>query len=210
MKELEKYFDLKKYDYSPEWTSIEFNSEITPRDYFNFAVKDLEAPDVKYAAINAFTNGKRALHCQIDVIVDALGYQAYKNRNTFPAKLDYCAKCGIVTPRILRKMNMIRNQVEHDYHVPTLDEANDFIDIVELFLAATDRLLYRFPDNIVFPGVDENFDDKYKDVFNVKLVKGKGEVVICYDIDDEMVKKKVVAPSLEFFMWVKFINACTN
>jgi len=44
---------------------------------------------------------------------------------------------GVVAPKVLERLNKIRNRIEHDYYCPTIEEANDFIDVVELFPYAT-------------------------------------------------------------------------
>lgn len=210
MKELDKYLDLVKYNYDPEWQIIEFTGDLKPRDYFNYAIKDIESEQGSRPQINAMLNAKRSLHYQIDYLVEAYGYKTFKNRNTFPAKLDYCKKCGIVSPRILTKLNKIRNKVEHDYAVPTGGEVNDFIDVVELFLAATDRLFYRLPDNVVFPGLDEQHDDKFSEIYNVKFIKNSGQVIISRLIDDMEQYETIQTPNEDFFMWVNFLNQCTQ
>ncbi|GIU03227.1 hypothetical protein [Shewanella morhuae] len=210
MKELEKYFDLVKYDYDPEWQIIDVTGDLKPRDYFIFAIKDLEGDLDSRSLINALLNAKRALHYQVDLLVDTYGYKSHTNRNSFPAKLEYCKKCGIVSPRVLNKLNKIRNEVEHDYAVPTETEVNDFIDVVELFLAATDRFFYRLPDNIVFPGLDEQNSDKFSDIYNVKLIKNLGQVILARQVNDNEQYETIKAPDERFFIWISFLNRCTQ
>lgn len=79
---------------------------------------------------------------------NAYGFGASRSRSTFYYRLEFCKSCGIVGPRILRKLNRVRNAVEHEYYVPSQSEVEDFIDVVELFLAATDRYLKNFPKEI--------------------------------------------------------------
>ncbi len=210
MKELDKYIDRVKYNYDPEWQSIEIKGELKPRDYFNYAIKDLENEQDSRSLINALLNAKKALHYQIDLLIDAYGFNSHKNRNSFPVKLDYCKRCGIVSPRILSKLNIVRNAVEHDYTVPKKDEVDDFIDITELFLAATDRFFYRLPDNIVFPGLDEQFQDDFRDIFNVQLIKGLGEIILGRQIGENDHYETIKAPHEDFFLWSTFLNKCTQ
>ncbi|WP_060988419.1 hypothetical protein [Photobacterium leiognathi] len=210
MNELDKYLDLVKYNYDPEWQTIEVDGDLKPRDYLNFAKQDIEEVEGSRSLINAFLNAKRALHYQIDLLIEAYGYKSHKNRNTFPAKQEYCKKCGIVSPGILDKLNKVRNDIEHDYTVPTKSEVDDFIDVVELFLAATDRFFYRLPDNIVFPGLDEDYQDQFNDIYNVKLVQGMGKVIVSRQIGDTEQQETIAAPSEEFFMWCSFLSKCTQ
>jgi hypothetical protein len=68
----------------------------------------------------------------------------------FPHLFNFLTKCGIVAPGILGQINKLRNEVEHEYHTPTLDELATFLDVTELFLAATDAIITRQPSTIEF------------------------------------------------------------
>lgn len=205
MDELIQYLHYNNKDFDPEWTELEIDFEIKPSDYLNYAHQDIEEGDSERAKVNAFSNAKRALHFQIDLLIDAFGI-ASSNRLSFPKKLILCEKIGISTPRILRKINLLRNKVEHDYFVPEKSEVEDAIDVVELFLDSTSRFFSRFPDNIIFPDGNAVVFG-CTNIFNVKLIKGKGEIVLSMQDDDEnYTEKSCFAPSDEFFAWLYFIN----
>ena len=55
-----------------------------------------------------------------------------------------------MSPRILDRINTLRNAVEHDYYTPTIEEVDTFLDVTELFLWATDALIMRQPASIEF------------------------------------------------------------
>lgn len=112
-----------------------FDSEYGPFDYLSFAREDLYAGDEARNIINAVGNAKRALHLQVETICNGYGYKS-KSKD-FPPKLNFLRQIGVIAPKILEKMNKTRNRIEHAYYCPTFDEADDFIDIVELFLYAT-------------------------------------------------------------------------
>ena len=123
---------------------IEIIVNSTPRTYFNFAIEDLHAISER-SLVNSFSNAKRCLHFQIDLLSKALVVQKVKGyRSTFPEKLDFCKKSGLVGTKILYKLNKIRNVMEHEYYIPQQDEVENFIDVVELFLAATGRFIKNF------------------------------------------------------------------
>jgi hypothetical protein len=140
-------------------TSIMPAEEPYPRTYFEFAVADLESEDTKRSCVNALSNAKRALHFQIDLIAQAFGIRevASPKKLSFPQKLQFCINCGVIGPRILRKLNRVRNAMEHEYYIPNKEETEDFVDVVELFLTATDRFIYQFPDYIELSVEDEDF-----------------------------------------------------
>lgn len=119
-----------------------------PATYLNFAKDDLNDAPSQRAWVNSLSNAKRALHFQVDLLSEAFGIKQAKlgKRLSFPEKLKFCVDCGVVGPRILNKINHLRNAVEHDYYIPTKDEAEDFVDVVELFLSATNPLINNFHD----------------------------------------------------------------
>ena len=144
--------DLTSYEglFHSSSSQIDISPEESPypKTYLDFAYADLEERDSERSRVNSVSNAKRALHYQVDLISDAYGYQNLKGNNSFPEKLDFCVRCGIVGPKILRKLNRLRNAVEHDYYIPNRDEAEDYVDIIELFLSATDYFIYKFPGDL--------------------------------------------------------------
>jgi hypothetical protein len=125
---------------------ISFPDGVKPRSYLQFAIDDFGS-DSQRELINSASNAKKALHLQVESISDTLGFKAGK-REKFPQRLEFCNACGVVGSRILIKLNHLRNAIEHDYIVPTKEQAEDFIDVVELFLAATNGLLRAFPTDL--------------------------------------------------------------
>lgn len=125
-----------------------------PKTYLDFAYADLEGQNSERSRVNVVSNAKRALHYQVDLISEAYGFQTLKANNSFPEKLDFCVRCGVVGPKILRKLNRLRNSVEHDYYIPSREEAEDYVDIVELFLSATDHFIYKFPVDLELSSAD--------------------------------------------------------
>jgi hypothetical protein len=91
-----------------------------PKTYWTFAVEDLSDDNGNRSLINAFSNAKRALHFRVITLADALGGRqaGISSRSPFPKIVDFCRKCGIVTPKILQKLNQVRNAMEHEYYIP--------------------------------------------------------------------------------------------
>ncbi len=125
-------------------------SDRSPRMFLNFANADLSDGESVRSRVNALSNAKRALHFQVELIAEALGFakSPFKKRNNFPEKLDFCGKCGVVAPRILGKLNASRNALEHEYYLPSRDESENFVDVTTLFIAATDHLLEVYPRGV--------------------------------------------------------------
>jgi hypothetical protein len=127
---------------------------LTPASYLDFARSDFARAGA-HGWVNALGNAKRALHCQVDALLYALGLFEVAGREgwRFPQKIDVLTEAGIVTPNTLRRLNTARNAVEHEYAVPSgPTELEAYIDTVELFVRATRRLAhfdlieFAFPD----------------------------------------------------------------
>ena len=120
----EQYSDFDTPYKNTEW--VNYESDRTALDYFEFALKDIESGDGERFKINAFSNAKRALHLQVETLANIFGFKNGNNKRNpnFHHYLEYCNKCGVITPRILKKLNKIRNAVEHDYYSPTKDEVD--------------------------------------------------------------------------------------
>jgi hypothetical protein len=112
--------------------------DILPSEYVQFAQKDAEGTDT-HSIVNALSNAKRALECQIDSLMLALGLESIAKRLSVPKKLDLLNNLRVIAPRVLRKVNKHRNEMEHAYTCPDQEVVMDFVDVVSLFVEATKR-----------------------------------------------------------------------
>jgi hypothetical protein len=124
-----KWFMCERDGISTPW-------DIAPNEYLKFAEKDIEGGD-RRGAVNALSNAKRALGCQIDSLMIAFGLREIARNWGLPHKLKSLTDMGIVAPRILSKINRHRNEMEHEYSCPPVEVVNDFVDVVALFIEAT-------------------------------------------------------------------------
>jgi hypothetical protein len=126
-----------------------FDQECPARRYLAFAIADINDGDSDRHLVNAVSNAKRALHLRIECLIDAYGGELLrKELATFPRRLEFCNRCGIVSPTVLRRLNAMRNDVEHDYLIPTREQTLDFVDIIDLFLEASSWLVHKFPEHL--------------------------------------------------------------
>lgn len=116
--------------------------EINPVDFLNFAEQDLKDGKDERNLVNSLSNVKRALDCQIELLIYDCGYskRAKKERWNFPEKLKFLKTQNIVAPRILKKINTLRNLLEHEFKKPGLDKVEDALDVVTLFIHYVQRL----------------------------------------------------------------------
>ncbi len=195
--------------FATSWGRLEYPVTTTPRHYLDFALKDVEEcgePKSERALVNALSNAKRALHLQVETIAKGFGFpkpeRGYPN---FHRYLEYCQKCGVVTPRILKKLNSVRNAVEHEYYIPTESETDDFIDVVELFLAATDKFIYQFPTYLEWlPGRTDNCVQFH--ITSIQLEPNTGCLMLVPDSDNPDDELHLDPSFDEFFIWLKQLS----
>lgn len=157
--------------------------DVYPSSYLEFAKEDLSEGSERRNHVNAVSNAKRAFHFQVEMLCDAFGWQVlYKTKyKGFPERLEFLEKCGILSPNILRKLNKKRNEIEHDYYIPSIEEVEDYLDIVELFLMATKDILDRFPEHIDYELMKDSIYDSSLDLpetITVIIAMSKGEIFI--------------------------------
>lgn len=114
------------------WSVFSNKRELLDTDYLEFATRDLADGQDERRVINAVSNAKRALHLCVDYLVKSLGgYSgACKPTSSFPQKINFCRRCGIASPRIVEKINHLRNKLEHEYYVPNQSEAGGFLTLL--------------------------------------------------------------------------------
>jgi len=126
---------------------IEVPFQIRAMQFFKFAENDLNSK-YEHNLINSLSNIKRAIDCQMDTLLIAFGlYRKSKTEEwSFPRKLEVLNNLGIITPRILGKINQKRNFLEHEYRKPTKEEVEDALDVAALFLAYTKKFIQVWND----------------------------------------------------------------
>ena len=194
MDQVEKFFartDLMCFSSEGSTVLIPFN--VNPEEYIEYARSDFKENQNR-GLINALSNAKRALHCQLDVILYVFGlFEKSRRKNwNFPTKLELINKLIPSAPKLLNKINRKRNLLEHDYIVPDKNEVEDFIDIVELFQQATNRYYQKIvkrieictkadlDDDSTNPGDEHCWInwDPLKKKFEVNYVPKKGKMEI--------------------------------
>ncbi len=131
---------------SGSWDYFECTFQTNPKDFLSFAKKDL-ASDCSHNTVNALSNIKRAIHCQVDTILMAfhLYEKAQKKEWSFPKRIECLNTIGIVSPKVLERINRKRNLLEHEYELPEKDSVEDAHDIAILFMMHTNHYLDNRP-----------------------------------------------------------------
>jgi len=190
---------IKKVDI--DWTNIEislgvppvahlenysFNFEISPRDFLRFAQENLRMKDKK-GLISALSNAKRAIDCQIDLVILFYGFNyskfekvnsypqveslinEYENENGkfsgVPFKLRFITSFGIAPSFLVSKIRELRNKLEHEYKMPTKKEAREAVEVAELFINSTENVITRNFYHSIYFGNNLYIDNSYNRPF---------------------------------------------
>ena len=191
------------------WSYISHKDYLKPNTYLQDAIDDLSSGRERRNLNNAVRNAKSALHMRVDILCRSFCGDEYfqKNLRNFPKKMDFLEGIGIVRPRIIDKINKMRNEIEHEYRDATIEEAEDFIDIVLLFIEATRYLNSRFPCEAEFDGL------AVSDEFYLKKIVcnwESGELIFYYSKQESHRLSNIESYSMKvgdyrYAQWVRFI-----
>lgn len=155
---------------------VDTTFETMPSEFISFAEQDLQA-NFGHKYINALSNAKRALDCQADRLLKLFGYyeEAQDKFWGFPKKIELIQRFDILAPRVLNKINKTRNLMEHQYVKPNASQVEDFLDIVSLFIASTDRYT---SNSIIEVGYLNEENAEFKNYSEIDFTIEKGELKI--------------------------------
>jgi hypothetical protein len=182
---------------------VELPFKILPRDFLTFAEFDL-ASEYDHHLINSLSNTKRAIECQLDCLLYGFGlFERSKNQHwNFPNKVECMNNIGIISPRILQKINKKRNLLEHEYVLPQKEETEDALDVANLFVAYTER----YVSNALLDCEPSN--DTMSVVFRVKLDYKNNRMLFSgsefRDGKSVEISKEVVADSDKYVDYLKW------
>ena len=143
---------------------LNFRYPLTPKFFLNSARDDLKDGSLR-GRINALTNAKRAIDCQTDTFLSAIGYspkglekqlgktvieglRTFANSVGHPLKFLVLESLGIVTPAIVTRVRDIRHLLEHQYKKPSINAVNDAIDIAALYVSACQGAMSAFLEDV--------------------------------------------------------------
>lgn len=117
--------------------------ELLPRDFVEFAERDLRTNSSTHSLVNATSNLKRAVDCQLDFLLCALNLDwLYREKRLgVDRKLGLLKKAGIFRSRSIEKLNTFRNRLEHHYEVPKIEDVEVYFDLVAAFVNVVEATL---------------------------------------------------------------------
>ncbi|MCQ4086990.1 hypothetical protein [Saccharibacillus sp. JS10] len=116
--------------------------DLFARDYLRFAEEGLNDGS-NASLINCVSNLKRAMDCQIDTFFHAINlYKYIHDKNLkFEKKLVFIEDIGLFSSRSLRKLNTIRNKMEHLYEVPKIIEIELYFELVHALVRSLETAI---------------------------------------------------------------------
>lgn len=120
--------------------------DLLPRDFVEFAERDLRVSSSTHSLVNATSNLKRAVDCQLDYLLCVLNLDNVyrKKRLGVDKKLGFLKKSGIFRSRSIEKLNAFRNRLEHHYEIPDIDDAEVYFDLVAAFVTVVEAAIPAF------------------------------------------------------------------
>jgi len=194
-----------QYTWGAMWVRLNPSSY----DYLHFAKQDLQDGKAQRNLVNSISNAKRALHLRLEDLCLGFGSRDLTKLKRFPALLGYVQSCGVIAPNVLNRLNRLRNEVEHDYYVPEIGDIENFVDVTELFLTATDRWRDRQPCGAdYFQEVGTTSDAICIVGLSFDWKDGVARINYCpKDIKSRMATGSIEykSPSAEYFTCVRFL-----
>ena len=157
MKEIRQFFqDLDNIEAEIALiNTVNYPYPTTPYDFLESAERDLNK-ELPESTSNSLANTKRALDSQLDYFFKAYGLAKLSQSWGTGQKIRVVGNLGLVPNRLLHKVNEARNDLEHRFARPSTQTAMNAVDIVGLFIAATDMYLYPIHSSACFYNQNQN------------------------------------------------------
>jgi hypothetical protein len=217
--------DFTKLVLIPSGGSGGFSSDfdVSAKDFLRYAKEDLHSGGDR-ATINALSNAKRAIDCQIDEVFHSLGLDFqnlpkalepfvsfYKFKNDLPYKLKIIQSLNLAPAFIVSKARSIRNKLEHFYKIPSLNEVEESIDIADLFIRCIDGKL-KIPTNEFY--ISDEHNRIKNDYYGIKKgysvdISLRNKTIEIREIQDEKWGEEVsvTKDDSEFYALVRIMNS---
>lgn len=131
-----------------------YSFEISPNEFLEYSKQDYSDKSKK-GLVNALTNAKRAIDCQVDKILSTFGFEInqlpdylnefvkdFRNEDkNLPFKLSILSNLNIAPGNVVSEIRQLRHRVEHEYKSPDKLQTRRAIEIAELFINATENKL---------------------------------------------------------------------
>ena len=136
------------------WLQGDQGFDLSSKDFLRFAKTDQKTSCAR-GYINALTNAKRAIDCQTDQFIRAIGLDynaAFPKSVSEYLKTMGCSKSaarnfqvveslGVDPIGLISKYRTLRNKLEHYYEEPDAKDVSDAVEFAELYVRAVDNAM---------------------------------------------------------------------
>ena len=105
--------------------------DISAEEFLAFAENEITS-GTKEGFVNAISNLKRALDCEIDMFFECINLKRIfdKKNLKFEKKTQFLADIGLFPIRSINKLNLMRNKLEHEYKTPEISDLHTYYELV--------------------------------------------------------------------------------
>jgi len=150
--------------------------EFSPLDYLRFAQNEIGNDDTKaisvQSSLNCVNHLKRAADCAIDTVLWVLHlYDMFQKRNLkFEKKIELLNSMGLFNPRSLKKLNTMRNKMEHEYRSPESTNLDLYFELIQGFVYALDGSIHMLAHDTEMDFVtQDDTDDSVRSKLGLKV-----------------------------------------
>lgn len=105
--------------------------DISSEEFLDFAENAI-ASGTKEGIVNAVSNLKRALDCEMDMFFESINIKRIfdKKNLKFEKKTQFLANIGLFPIQTINKLNFMRNKLEHEYKTPEIHDLYTYYELV--------------------------------------------------------------------------------
>ena len=105
--------------------------DISSEEFLYFAENAI-ASETKEGIVNAVSNLKRALDCEMDMFFESINVKRIfdKKNLKFEKKSQFLADIGLFPIQTINKLNFMRNKLEHEYKTPQIYDLYTYYELV--------------------------------------------------------------------------------
>ncbi len=105
--------------------------DISSEEFLDFAENAI-AFETKEGNVNAISNLKRALDCEMDMFFESINIKRIfdKKNLKFEKKSQFLANIGLFPIQTINKLNFMRNKLEHEYRTPEIYDLYTYYELV--------------------------------------------------------------------------------
>ena len=204
--------------------NVNFNFELKPQDFLRFAKIDIKG-DTQKDYINALTNAKRAIDCEIDGALLKFGIKYdrikeiansankivelvnFENAN-LSYKLKLIRALDFAPIDLISKYRNLRNKIEHHYQKPKKNKALEAIDIAELFILSIESKTQIIIENLFITDKHNYINNwVYKNFAQLQFDLEKKLFLLTFYVDNLKINSlEFNKNDILFYAFIKLLN----